>query len=106
MSDCCPVYSDVVVITKAQELLSGELGAIVGDDNIGDPKVKDNVLDKAYRLFGANFGNGLTFDLLSELVHCDKQVGEAPECFFEGSQELQAPHNKGPCDGDVLELLG
>jgi hypothetical protein len=33
-------------------------------------------------------------------------VGEAPGCFFEGFQEVQAPRDKGPCDGDGLDLLG
>jgi hypothetical protein len=33
-------------------------------------------------------------------------VGEAPERFFEGSKDIQAPHGKGPRDGDSLELLG
>jgi hypothetical protein len=68
--------------------------------------VEDNVLDKAYHLFGANCGHGFSFDPLSELVDRDKQVGEAPGRFSEGSQEVQAPHSKGPCDGDGLVFLG
>jgi hypothetical protein len=57
VSNCCLVYSDVVVTTEVQEHISGELGVIVGDDRIGDSEVEDNVLDKAYCLFGANFGH-------------------------------------------------
>jgi hypothetical protein len=72
---------------------------------LGTPKQK-NVLDKAYRLFGTNCGRGLSFDPLSKLIDYDKQVGEAPGRFFEGSQEVQAPYGKGPCDGDGLEHLG
>jgi hypothetical protein len=49
--DYCPVYSDVVVIKEAQELLPGELGAIVGDDRVGDPKAEDDISGKAYYLF-------------------------------------------------------
>jgi hypothetical protein len=68
--------------------------------------VEDNVLDKAYRLFGANFGHEPHLNPLSKLVDRDKQVGKALECFFKGSKEVHAPHDKGPCDGDGLELLG
>jgi hypothetical protein len=49
--DCGPVYPDVVVVKEAQELLPGELGAIVGDDRVGDPKAEDDISDKAYQLF-------------------------------------------------------
>jgi hypothetical protein len=106
VSDYCPVYSNVVVITEVQELLSGEPGAVVGDDSIGDPKAEDNGLHKAYHLFGANFGQRISLDPLGELVDHDKHVGEAPGQFFEGSQDVQAPHGKGPYDGDGLEFLG
>jgi hypothetical protein len=51
MSNYCPVYPDIDVITEILELLLNELCSIVGDDSVGDPKVKDNVLDKAYHLF-------------------------------------------------------
>jgi hypothetical protein len=34
------VHSDVAVITEIQELLPDELGAVVGDDRVGDPKRK------------------------------------------------------------------
>jgi hypothetical protein len=103
VSDHRPVYQYVIVIT---EVLPGELGVVVDDDRVGDPKVEDYVLDKAYRLFGANFGHETSLKSLSELVDRDKQVGEAPRRFFEWSQEVRAPQGKGPCNGDGLELLG
>jgi hypothetical protein len=56
VGDYCVVYPDVVVITKIQELLPGELGAVVGDDRVGDPKAENNVLDKTRYLLGADFG--------------------------------------------------
>jgi hypothetical protein len=88
VSDYCPVYTDVVLIVEIQELFPGELDVVVSDDKVGDPKVEDNVLDKAYRLFGVNFGQGPSLDPYSELIDHDKQVGEAPGCFLEGSQEV------------------
>jgi hypothetical protein len=48
VSDCCLVYLDVVVITELQDLVSGKIGVVVGDDRFGDPKAEDNVFDKAY----------------------------------------------------------
>jgi hypothetical protein len=103
VSNCCPIYSDVVVITKVQELLSGELGVIVGDDSIRDPKAEDNVFGKAYRLFGANFGHELSLNPLSELVGYDKQVDEAPERFFEECNTLVTPGLTVVTPGSSLE---
>jgi hypothetical protein len=60
VGDCYPVYSDAIVITKVQELLPGELGAIIGDDRIWDPETEDYVLEKAHHLFGADFSHGPT----------------------------------------------
>jgi hypothetical protein len=79
---------------------------VVDDDRVGDPKAENNVLDKAYRLLGANFGQDPSLDPFSELVGRDKQVGEAIGCFLEESQEIQAPHSERPCDEDGLEPLG
>jgi hypothetical protein len=101
-----PVYPDVVVITEIQELLPSELGNVVSVDRVGDSKAENNVLDKAYRLLGAYFGQGSSFDPFSELVNHDKQVVEAPGCFLEGSQEVLAPPGERLQDGDGLEPLG
>jgi hypothetical protein len=105
MSDCYLIYLDIVVVAEVQQFLPSELSPIIGDHRVGDPKAKDKVLDNAYRLFGDDFGQGPSFDLLSELVDHDKQVGGAPRGFFERSQEVWGPHNKMPCDWDGLELL-
>jgi hypothetical protein len=72
----------------------------------GTPKVENDALDKAYHFLGADLSQGPSLNLFSELVDHDKQVGEAPGCFLEESQEVQAPHSKRPCDGDGLEPLG
>jgi hypothetical protein len=84
---------------------SDELGPVVSD-RVGDPKAEDDVLEKAYRLFGVDFGQGPSLNTHSEHVDHGKQVYEPLGCCFEGSQEVQAPNSKGPCDGDSLELLG
>jgi hypothetical protein len=47
-----PVHSDVVILTEVQELFAGELGAVVGDDGVRDPKAMDVVGEERHRLFG------------------------------------------------------
>jgi hypothetical protein len=38
-----PVHTDVVVLAEVQELPASELGAVVGDDGVWDPKAMDDV---------------------------------------------------------------
>jgi hypothetical protein len=52
------------------------------------------------------FSQGLCLDLLSKFIERDEQVGHAPRCLLEGSQEVQTPHDKRPGNGDRLEFLG
>jgi hypothetical protein len=85
---------------------SGELSAIVGNDRGRNPEIKNDVLDEIHDLPRANFSQGLCLDLLSKFIECDEQVGQAPRCLLEGSQEVQTPHGKRPGNGDRLEFLG
>jgi hypothetical protein len=47
-----PVHPDVVVLAKVQELFASELGAVVGDDGVRDPRAMDDVGEERHRLFG------------------------------------------------------
>ena len=47
-----PVHPDVVILAEVQELSAGELGAVVGDDGVRDPKAMDDVGEECHRLFG------------------------------------------------------
>jgi hypothetical protein len=47
-----PVHPDVVILAEVQELSAGELGAVVGDDGVRDPKTMDDVGEERHRLFG------------------------------------------------------
>jgi hypothetical protein len=49
-----PVHPDVVILAEVQELSTGELGAVVGDDGVRDPKTMDDVGEERHRLFGPN----------------------------------------------------
>jgi hypothetical protein len=71
-----PVHTDVVVVAEVQELFSGELRAIVGDDGVWDPESMDDV------------GEGLDLDPLGEFVDGDQQVREAPGCLLQGTDEV------------------
>jgi hypothetical protein len=48
----CPIHTDVVIITEPEELLAGELCAIVGDDGIWDPEAVDDVYEEEHHLLG------------------------------------------------------
>ena len=50
MSHGGPVYPDVVTLSEVQELSPGELGAVVGDDGVRDPKAMDDVGEERHRL--------------------------------------------------------
>ena len=41
-----PIDADVVFVVESEELLSGELRAIVHDDGVWDPKAMDNVKEE------------------------------------------------------------
>jgi hypothetical protein len=97
-----PVHPDVAVITEIQENFPSELSVVIGDDGVGDPEMENDVRDEIHYLLGANLRQGPHVDPLSELVDRDKQVGQAPRRFFEGSQKVQAPHSKQPCNGHYL----
>jgi hypothetical protein len=42
----------VVILAEVQELSASELGAVVGDDGVRDPKTVDDVGEERHRLFG------------------------------------------------------
>jgi hypothetical protein len=45
-----------MVLAEVQELLPSELGAIVGDDGVQDPKAMDDVGEECHRLLGPDAG--------------------------------------------------
>jgi hypothetical protein len=100
------VHQDVAIITEIQDFFPSELCVVVGYDGLVDPKMENDVLHEIHRLPGVDVHQGPFLNPLSEFVVYDKQVGQAPGCFLEGPQKIQAPHGKHPCNGDCLELLG
>jgi hypothetical protein len=51
-----PVHPDVVVLAEVEELLPSELGAVVSDDGVRDPKAMDDVGEERHRLLGPDAG--------------------------------------------------
>jgi hypothetical protein len=91
-----------MVVAEIQKLFTSELGAVVRDDTVGDPKAMDNVGEEEYGLLGPDAGDGAGLDPLGEFVNRDKQVGEAASCSFQWSDKVEPPNDKRPCDGDRL----
>jgi hypothetical protein len=51
VADGGPVYPDVVVITKAEELLASEVLSVVGDDGVRDSEIVDDFGEEIDDLF-------------------------------------------------------
>jgi hypothetical protein len=77
------------------------LGVVIGDDRVGDPKAEDNVLDKAYRMFGAYLSTSLaSIHLVNLLTATSKWV--KPPCTFLKDPKRSKPHKtKGHVMGMV-----
>jgi hypothetical protein len=93
----------VVVVTEIQKLFASELGAIVCDDTVGDPKAMNNVSEEEHSLLGPDAGDRAGLDPLEEFVDGDEQVSEAASCSFQWSDKVEPPNGKRPCDGDSLQ---
>jgi hypothetical protein len=70
---------NVMVVTEIQELLASELGVIVRDDAVRNPKAMDDVGEEQHSLFGLDASDGSGLDPLGEFIDGDEQVGEAPD---------------------------
>jgi hypothetical protein len=80
-----------MVIAEFQERFAGELGAIVRDDVVGNPKVMDDVGEEQHDLLRSDVGNGMGLNPLGKLVNGDEQVGETLPLFSSGVRPSRAP---------------
>jgi hypothetical protein len=97
-----PEHMDVMIIAEFQEPFVGELGAVVRDDVVGNPKAMDDVGEEQRDLLRSDVGNGTGLDPLGKLVNGDEQVGAAPSCSLQGSDQVKPPNGERPCDGNGL----
>jgi len=89
-------------IAEVQELFVSELSAIVGDDDIGDPKPVDDVGEEKDGLLGADVRDGSSLDSLGEFVDGHQQIGVSSCRFLERPYEVETPHREWPRDRDHL----
>jgi hypothetical protein len=94
---------DVVVVTEILKLFTSELGAIGRDDAVRNPKAVDDVSKKEHNLLRPNAGDRTGLDPLRKFVNGDEQVGEAPNCPFQGSDQVEPPNSEWPRDGNSLQ---
>jgi len=69
-------------VTEVQELFAGELSAIVGDDDVWNPKLVDDVGEEKDGLLGANVRDGSSLDPFGEFVDGHQQMGVSPYCLL------------------------
>jgi hypothetical protein len=98
-----PEHTDVVVVVEIQKLFTSELGAIVHNDAVRNPKTVNDIGEKEHSLLGPDAGDRTGLDPLGKFVNGNKQVGEATGCPFQGSNKVEPPNGKRPCDGDGLQ---
>jgi hypothetical protein len=95
----------VVVVAEVEEFLPRKLGAIIGDDRVGNAETIDDVGEERDRLLGAYVDDGSGLDPLRELVDYYVEMGEAPERLSERSHHVEVPDGEGPRDGNCMQFL-
>ena len=105
MRDSGPIDLDVLFITESKEFLTGELSAVVHDDEVRYSKAMDDIKEEPHGLLRLDreYRSGLY--RLYKLVYGDKQVRIAPERPLERSDQIEPPDHERPRDGDCLEHL-
>src|SRR6185312_15514930 len=101
-----PVHTYVEAVAERQELLARELGAVVGDNRVRDLEPEDDVGEELDCLLGFDLADGSSLDPFGELVDRHQQVGEAPGCPLQRTDEVQPPLGERPRDGDGLQSMG
>ena len=72
----------MVPITEVQELFIGELGAVVSNDDIGYPKLVDDVGEEKGGLLVADVRDGSCLNPFGEFVDGHQQMGVSSSCFL------------------------
>ena len=83
-----PINADVIFIVELEELLPGELCAILRDNGVRDSKAMDDVKEEQHGLLGLDCGDQSSLYPLCKLVYDDKQVRIAPGHSLERSNHI------------------
>ena len=101
-----PIDVDVIFIVELEELLLGELHAIVRDNEVRCFKAMDDIKEEQHALLGLDCGDRSSLYPLCKLVYGDKQVRIAPGRPLERFDQIESPDCEWPHDWDCLECLG
>ena len=96
---------DVVFIVELEELLPGELCAVVHDNGVRDSKAMNDVKEEQHGLLRLDRGDWLSLYPLYKLIYGDKQVRIASRRPLERSDQIKHLDRERPHDGDRLECL-
>ena len=83
-----PIDVDMVFIVESEELLSGELRAVVRDNGVRNPKAMDDIEEEEHGLLGLDRGDRPSFYPFRELVYGVKQVCVSFGHLFERSNQI------------------
>jgi hypothetical protein len=96
MSNGCIADLDAKILTVSLKCAAGELGPVVGDDPVRDPKPSDDGLDKLDCRLLVNLDHRVCFQQLGELVNGDIQIPKSSNGPWEQTQDVQPPIRKWP----------
>ena len=68
-----PIDVDVVFVAELEQLLSGELRAIIYDDGVQDPKAMDDVEEEHHGLLRLDHGDWSSLYPLCKLIYGDNK---------------------------------
>jgi hypothetical protein len=85
---------DTKILTVSLERTASELGPVVGDDPVRDPKPTDNRLDELDCGLLVDLDHRGCFRPLGELVDGDVQISESSDDPGECTQDVQPPYDK------------
>jgi hypothetical protein len=86
-----PINPDVVFITELEDFFSVNCVPLSVMMEFSSPNRWMILMKKSTTCSGSNFGERLCLNPLRKLVDGDKQVGVAPACFLEGSNQVESP---------------
>jgi hypothetical protein len=95
------VHPDVVVLAEVQELLASELGAVVGDDGVRDPKRWMMLVKNATACSDLMLFRGRTSIHLENLSIATSRCVKPPGAFCKGPTRSR-PHT---ANGQVMGIV-
>jgi hypothetical protein len=85
---------DAKILTVSLEHATGELGPVVGDHPVRDPKPADDGLDELDRGLLVDLDHNDCFRPVGELVDDDIQIPDPSDGPMERAQDVQPPYDK------------